>query len=48
MSRTFRSSRPDGWTLPFSHRDATYRHMAHGPIIPLEKPTFLERLFGHR
>jgi hypothetical protein len=46
MARTFRSSRPDGWTLPFWHRDPTYRHMSHGPIVPLEKPTFLERLLG--
>jgi len=48
MAGTFRSSRPDGWTIPFSHRDPTYRHMSHGPIVPLEKPTLFERLLGRR
>lgn len=48
MARMFRSSRSDNWTLPHSHRDATYRHMSHGPIIPLERPTLLERLLGWR
>lgn len=48
MARTSRSIRPYGWTMLFSRRDPTYRHMSHGPIVPLEKPTFLERLLGRR
>lgn len=48
MARTFRSSRPDGWTVPRSHRDASYRHMWHGPILPMEEPSFIDRLLGRR
>lgn len=47
MARMFRSSRPDNWILPQS-RDAKYRHLSHGPIVPLEQPNLLERLFGMR
>ncbi len=45
-SISFRSSRPDGWTLPRPHRDASLRYMTHGPIRPMEEPGFLQRLFG--
>lgn len=48
MARMFRSSRPDNWTLPRSQRDPAYRHMSHGPIQPMDKPSFIERLFGMR
>ncbi len=45
-SYTFRSSRPDVWTMPRPHRDASQRYHAHGPILPMEEPGFLARLFG--
>jgi len=45
-SYTFRSSRPDGWTMPRPHRDASLRYRMHGPIQPMEEPGFLARLFG--
>ena len=47
MSRlSFRSSRPDPWTMPRPHRDASLRYMQHGPIEPMEQPGFLARLLG--
>ena len=46
MAKIFRSSRPDGWIQPRPYRDATYRYMSHGPILPMEEPGFLARLFG--
>jgi len=45
FSPTFRSSRPDSWTMPRPHRDASLRYMTHGPILPMEEPSLLERLF---
>jgi len=45
-SLSFRSSRPDGWTSPRPHRDPSQRFLAHGPILPMEEPGFLARLFG--
>jgi hypothetical protein len=46
-SPTFRSSRPDGWTVPRPHRDASLRYMMHGPILPMEEPGFsLRDLFA--
>lgn len=47
-SLSFRSSRPDGWTLPRPYRDASLRYLTHGPIQPMEQPGFLARLFGRR
>ncbi len=47
-SYSFRSSRPDSWTHPRAHRDASLRFMAHGPVQPMEEPGFLQRLFGRR
>jgi hypothetical protein len=38
-----RSSRPCTWNVP-RPRDA--RHMTHGIILPMERPSFLARLFG--
>ncbi|AKH43874.1 hypothetical protein FHS61_002719 [Altererythrobacter atlanticus] len=45
-SFSFRSSRPDSWTMPRPHRDASLRLMTHGPIRPMEEPGFLARLFA--
>ncbi len=45
-STTFRSSRPDRWTSPRPYTDASMRYMAYGPIQPMHKASFLERLFG--
>jgi len=45
-SLSYRSSRPDGWTMPRPHRDPALRYHAHGPIQPMEEPGFLARLFG--
>jgi hypothetical protein len=47
-SLTFRSSRPDNWTLPRPHSDPSLRYHKHGPIQPLQQPTFWERLLGLR
>lgn len=47
-SYSYRSSRPDSWTQPRAHRDASIRYMAHGPIQPMEEPSLFERLFGRR
>ena len=41
----FRSSRPDAWTMPRAYQDASLRYMKHGPILPMEEPGFLARLF---
>ncbi len=48
MAKLFRSSRPDDWSAPRPYSDPTYRHMAHGPILPMEKPGFFARLFSRR
>lgn len=45
-SMTFRSSRPDRWTSPRPYSDATMRHMAYGPIQPMHRVGFFERLLG--
>lgn len=45
-SLTYRSSRPDSWTMPRPYRDESLRRMTHGPIQPMEQPGFLERLFS--
>ena len=48
-SLTYRSSRPDTWTMPRAHRDASLRLMTNGPILPMaEEPGFFGRLFGRR
>ena len=43
---TFRTSRPDAWTQPRPYSDASTRLRMHGPIQPMEQPSFLARLFG--
>ncbi len=47
-SLSYRSSRPDGWTVPRPHRDPSLRLQIHGPIRPMEEPGLLARLFGRR
>jgi hypothetical protein len=47
-SLSYRSSRPDGWTMPRPHRDPSLRYMMHGPIQPMYQPSWFERLLGHR
>ena len=48
MARMFRNNRPIGGTLFQGSRDSAHPHLSHGPIIPLEQPTLLERLLGRR
>ena len=49
-SYTYTSSRPDHWTQPRPHRDASLRYMAHGPIQPMVRrdgaPGLIARLLG--
>ena len=45
---SFRTSRPDAWTSPLPHRDASLRYRMHGPIQSMHQPSLLERLFGVR
>ncbi|MBS1239416.1 MAG: hypothetical protein H6R45_122 [Proteobacteria bacterium] len=47
-SLSYRSSRPDRWTMPRPPQDACLRRIAHGPIQPMEQPGFIARLFGQR
>ncbi len=47
-SLTYRSSRPDQWTMPRPYRDASMRRMINGPIQPMEEPSFFEKLLGRR
>ncbi|WP_340588753.1 hypothetical protein [Erythrobacter alti] len=46
MSKIFRSGRPDGWNTPKPYSDASLRRMTHGKILPMEEPSFLDRLLG--
>ena len=45
---SYRSSQPDAWIQPRAHRDASQRYMTYGPILPMEQPSFWQRLFGAR
>lgn len=36
MTRRFLSSRPDTWTEPRAHRDASQRLHIHGPLQPMD------------
>lgn len=47
-SLSFRSSRPDSWTQPRPHSDASMRRHIHGPIQPMTPLTLWERILGHR
>jgi hypothetical protein len=44
----FRCSRPHEWILPRPHIDAHQRYRTYGPILPMDEPSFLERLLGRR
>lgn len=44
----FRPNRPDRWTLPRMPQDASLRRMMYGPIVPMEQPGLLARLFRRR
>lgn len=46
-SLSYRSSRPDTWTMPRQPLSASERYMRHGPIQPMEEARgLLARLFG--
>ena len=45
---TYRTSRPDSWTLPRPHSDASSRYRSHGPVLPMQEPSWFDRLFGRR
>ena len=47
-SLSYRSSSPDRWSKPRGYSDTGIRRLVHGPIQPMERPGFLERLFGPR
>lgn len=42
----FHSSRPDTWVAPRPFSDETTRRFKHGAILPMQEPTWLERLLG--
>ena len=43
-----RSSQPDTWSEPRSSRDPSQRFMTYGKLMPMEQPSFWQRLFGGR
>lgn len=45
-SLSFRSSKPDKWTEPRPHMDASLRRQIYGRIQPMHTPGFWEKLFG--
>ena len=45
-SLPYKSSKPDQWTLPRPHQDASLRYRTHGPIRPMDRPGLVARLFG--
>ncbi|MBV7265087.1 hypothetical protein [Erythrobacter ani] len=47
-SAPIRSSKPDAWTNPRPHTDASLRQIKYGRIQPMEEPGLLERWFGPR
>lgn len=46
MSSRFTTSRPCTWVEPRPVQDASARYRMHGPILPMDEPGFLSRLFG--
>lgn len=45
----YRSSRPDSWTSPRAHTDASIRRRKYGPILPMEyanEPGILTRFLS--
>ena len=43
---TYRSSRPDSWVQPRAYSDESLRRAKYGRIQPMERPSFVARLFG--
>jgi len=48
MMRLLRISRRRGAILPRSFSEAEIRSMVPSPILPMERPGLLARLFNHR
>ena len=44
--RHHRSGNDRSWRFDRKPQDASLRYRMHGPIVPLETPGFLARLFG--
>lgn len=45
--RSYRSSRPDPWSVPRPYSDASLRMMKHGRILPMQdEPGLLRRLLS--
>jgi hypothetical protein len=42
---TTHSSLSDRWTKPRPYLDPSNRRRIHGPLRPMEEPSFFERLF---
>ncbi|WP_220474088.1 hypothetical protein [Aurantiacibacter xanthus] len=40
--------RRDRRILPLDATQPIYRHISHGPILPMDEPGLLERLFSRR
>lgn len=39
------STAADRWARPRQHLDPSIRRKVHGPIRPMDEPSFFERLF---
>ena len=49
MKLPYRSAgNAQSWRFDRKPQDASLRYQQHGPIVPLETPGFLARLFGPR
>ena len=42
----YSSSRPHQSVVPRPSQDASLRYRAYGALRPMDKPSFLERIFG--
>lgn len=40
------ASRPDVWVRPRPYSDANMRRLKHGPIVPMQQKSWIERTFG--
>ncbi|MEM7666079.1 MAG: hypothetical protein AAF250_09520 [Pseudomonadota bacterium] len=45
-SAPIRTTGRDRWSNPRPYTDASLRQMKHGPIRPMEEPSFIERWLG--
>lgn len=45
-SPSFTSSRPCSWVQPRAYTDPNLRRQCFGKVLPMEQPSFLQRLFG--